>query len=512
MTACEPITMSTAKPTVLCIGGLDSSGIAGLSMDTRTCSAVGVHAAVVATANTAQSSSGFYAVNPCSLEVLQSQLAAAEDLNPRVVKIGYIASAQQVDFLASWLSERDVFVVYDPVLGSSGGECFADQPLLRAITTQLLPVVDCLTPNIAELGLLADASPVTQPFSELAVTETEVIEAVSQRARAECARGLLQAGCASIVAKGGHADGEQASDYFCSSSTDFWLHSPWQAAANSRGTGCAFASALAGAMAQAYGISDAVVMAKMIINQALMQSYSLNGQAGPVAAGGRFLCQSLVPKVSDGQAAFKHKFPSVDDQQPLGLYPVVDQVAWLERLLPLGITTIQLRIKSMPEDQLSAQIQRAVAISNQYRCRLFINDHWQLAIKHKAYGVHLGQEDLSKADLRAIHNAGLRLGISTHCHYEVARAHQYNPSYIAIGPIYQTTSKDMPWRPQGAAALRYWRECLDYPLVAIGGINAERLCEVLEAGADGIAMISAITGVANPEQATRELMVSLSEQ
>jgi rhodanese-related sulfurtransferase len=111
-----------------------------------------------------------------------------------------------------------------------------------------------------------------------------------------------------------------------------------------------------------------------------------------------------------------------------------------------------------------------------------------------AYGVHLGQEDLNDADVHKIHAAGLRLGISTHCYYEVARAHAYHPSYIAIGPVFKTDSKIMSFPPQGLDRLHYWRRLLpNYPLVAIGGINEMNMQDVLATGVDGVAMISAIT-------------------
>ncbi|MFN6886558.1 thiamine phosphate synthase, partial [Proteus mirabilis] len=88
-----------------------------------------------------------------------------------------------------------------------------------------------------------------------------------------------------------------------------------------------------------------------------------------------------------------------------------------------------------------------------YNARLFINDYWQLAIKHHAYGVHLGQEDLDIADLDAIKQSGLCLGISTHNDTELQRAKRLLPSYIALGHIFPTTTKDMPSKPQGLRAL-----------------------------------------------------------
>lgn len=195
-------------------------------------------------------------------------------------------------------------------------------------------------------------------------------------------------------------------------------------------------------------------------------------------------------------------FPDCGPQR-LGFYPIVDSAAWLERLLPLGVTTAQLRNKNLTGAALENEIKTAVALGKKYDCRLFINDYWELAIRHDAYGVHLGQEDLDMADLAQIHAAGLRLGISTHNLNEVQRAQTIQPSYMAIGPIFETTLKKMPYAPQGIDALRRWREMLDYPLVGIGGITLEIAPEILATGVDSIAVVSDVTQNPDPEARTR---------
>ena len=216
--------------------------------------------------------------------------------------------------------------------------------------------------------------------------------------------------------------------------------------------------------------------------------------------------------VAEPKSAFMT--PSLPDGQPcpIGLYPVVDSAEWLSRILPCGVTTIQLRVKNLSGVALEKEIQQSIEIATQYNCRLFINDYWQLAIKFKAYGVHLGQEDLCTADLNAIHQAGLRLGISTHCHYEVARAHRYKPSYIACGPVYHTNTKQMPWVPHGLKGFAYWRELLSYPLVAIGGINESRIENLKSLSPDGIAMITAITLAKDPQATTRKFAQQINEK
>lgn len=191
----------------------------------------------------------------------------------------------------------------------------------------------------------------------------------------------------------------------------------------------------------------------------------------------------------------------------LGLYPVVDSVSWIERLLAAGVRTIQLRIKDLPDREAEDSVRKAIALGRRYRARLFINDYWRLAIAHQAYGVHLGQEDLEVADLQAIRQAGLRLGISTHDDAERERAVALRPSYIALGHIFPTQTKLMPSAPQGVAQLqRHLPHLQGIPAVAIGGISLARVPEVLATGVGSIAVVSAITQAADWRTATAELL------
>lgn len=98
---------------------------------------------------------------------------------------------------------------------------------------------------------------------------------------------------------------------------------------------------------------------------------------------------------------------------------MVDSVAWIARLLEAGVRTLQLRIKDKRDEEVEADVVAAIALGRRYHARLFINDYWRLAVKHRAYGVHLGQEDLETTDLNAIRDAGLRLGVSTHDDMEI---------------------------------------------------------------------------------------------
>ena len=176
---------------------------------------------------------------------------------------------------------------------------------------------------------------------------------------------------------------------------------------------------------------------------------------------------------------------------PLEIYPLVDRAEKLETLFSLGITTAQLRIKDLKEQALKNEIIEAIKISNKYNARLFINDFWQLAIKHKAYGIHLGQEDLVDADLEAIHKAQIRLGVSTHTTKEIEMALEIEPSYLAIGPIFETKSKVVTYDTVGISELKQWSSNVNYPIVAIGGINLSNIQDIINIpSVNSIAMIS----------------------
>ena len=186
--------------------------------------------------------------------------------------------------------------------------------------------------------------------------------------------------------------------------------------------------------------------------------------------------------------------------QQLGLYAVLPDAAWVARMARAGVPTLQLRFKSEDPAAIAHEVQAAVNAVQGTNALLFINDHWQAAIDAGAYGVHLGQEDLDTADLNAIRQAGLRLGLSTHGYAEMLRADAHAPSYIAMGAVFPTTLKRMLTAPQGTGRLSAYVSVLrDYPLVAIGGIDATRLPDVMASGVGSAAVVRALVAAADPE-------------
>ena len=190
-------------------------------------------------------------------------------------------------------------------------------------------------------------------------------------------------------------------------------------------------------------------------------------------------------------------------------YPIVDSVDWIRLLLPIGVRLVQLRVKDRPIEQVRREIREARALCKHAGAQLVVNDYWQLALDEGCDFVHLGQVDLDGADIASLRHAGIRLGISTHSHEELERALALEPDYVALGPIYPTLLKVMPWSPQGLERITEWKQRIGKtPLIAIGGLTVERLPGVFKAGADVAAVVTDIVKHPEPEGRTREWLLA----
>jgi thiamine-phosphate pyrophosphorylase len=191
----------------------------------------------------------------------------------------------------------------------------------------------------------------------------------------------------------------------------------------------------------------------------------------------------------------------------LGLYAVLPDAEWVKRMANAGVPTVQLRFKSSDPRAVRQEIEAAVRAVEGTSSLLFINDHWEAAIDAGAYGLHLGQEDLAQAPLERIRASGIRLGVSTHGYAEMLLADQVSPSYLALGAVFPTTLKRMATAPQGTGRLQaYARLMQAYPLVAIGGIDQDKLPDVMRSGVGSVAVVRAIIGSPDPEAAAKSLM------
>lgn len=193
-------------------------------------------------------------------------------------------------------------------------------------------------------------------------------------------------------------------------------------------------------------------------------------------------------------------------------YPIFDSADWVRRGFAAGARLIQLRIKDADEATLRSEITLARDMARAAGGILVVNDHWQLAIELGCDWLHLGQEDLDTADLASIRRAGLKLGLSTHDDAELDRALSIAPDYIALGPVWPTILKKMPWAPQGLDRVADWKRRVgSVPLVAIGGLTPERGRAALDAGADVVSAVTDITLNPDPEARMAEWLTAVGE-
>ena len=490
-----------ARPIVWSIAGSDSGAGAGLQADLKAFEALDLHGCTAVAAITAQNSVSIERVEAVSTHLLDAQLAAlASDMAPLAVKTGLLGSVENVRCVARWIDrlrrDRPLALVVDPVWRASTGATFASQEMRQVMLRELLPRATAITPNRQEAGWLLGQD--LGPGSGSAAIES-------------AAKALRALGTQAVVITGGDSGSTRSTDYLDSTGARGWISLPRVDTVHHHGSGCVFAASMAGALALDFCVADAAIIAKMSTTHALRCGSGAGRGSGPVRPQRGFaLHREWLPSLNRSPVAIDQSFAPLEDRR-LGLYAVVDSFAWVERVLAAGVRSVQLRIKSGTSEHVSREVLQSVKAAQAAKAQLFINDHWQLAIEHGAYGVHLGQEDLTAADLDGLQRAGLRIGLSTHSYWEVCRARALRPSYIACGPIYPTTTKDMPWRPQGAANLAYWCRVLSDPVVAIAGMDKQRSREAIRCGAAGVAVLRGITQALDPELAMRELKAAICE-
>lgn len=397
-----------------------------------------------------------------------------------VVKVGPVHDEGHLAVLLHVLEGAEARVILDGDVFGSLSETRLDAATAAFIKQKVFPVTALFTPDIDEAEQLLNRPIVSHDQMALAAEE------------------IVGMGTKAVLLKGGQLPGGTAAfDYFTDGTDRYWIAAnrlPPQLVSEHKGMIANLATAIAAGLAHGLEMRDAVVMARGFMRRA----YRAGAEEPPP-----FPCEPVdFPWVAQHPASERAPFPAIEGPWP-DFYPIVDSFDWVKRLAACGVKTVQLRVKNREGAALEKEIQKSVAFCREKNIRLFINDFWPLAIRHGAYGVHLGQEDILTADIAAIRAAGLRLGLSTHCYHEAAVAHGLRPSYIALGPIYPTKIKAMLFPPQGVDTLKLWKKLLDYPLVVIGGITLDRASEVLDAGADMVSVITDVTQHSDPEARAR---------
>ncbi|MCL2919270.1 thiamine phosphate synthase [Shewanella litorisediminis] len=509
----------SVRPVVWTIAGSDSGGGAGIQADLLTLHDLGCHGCSVITALTAQNSVAVTAVEPVSAAMLNAQLEALKaDLYPSAVKIGLIGNQQQLEFLADWLGDNlpGVPVILDPVMVASCGDGLQSRE--EAPETDDVKGKPCLdfSPFVGKISLI------TPNKAELARLTGELL--ADDDALVIAADRLWQRFGGSVLAKGGDCPWQQprAKDLLLLGDIPtisplhrrqgFWLSGERVATAHNHGSGCTLSSAIAAFVARGLVLPDAVLLAKAYVFEGLRQASAVGKGPGPLARTGIPESLTAMASIYPLHESRSHRLPTKGFTRlgrNLGVYPVVADIDMLEALLEAGAKTIQLRIKGEigPGSPAEADIIRAIELGRQYQARVFINDHWRLAISYGAFGVHLGQEDVDTVPLDAIAEAGMALGLSSHGLFEALLALELHPSYLALGHIFPTTTKEMPSKPQGLETLALLTKIVStaVPTVAIGGIEAGNLPKVAATGVDNIAVVRAVTEASDPAAAFRAL-------
>jgi hydroxymethylpyrimidine kinase / phosphomethylpyrimidine kinase / thiamine-phosphate diphosphorylase len=463
------------------MGGYDPSGHAGITVDHRTVDALGVSYASLITALTVQNATTCHSIKAVDPSILMQQAETLlEEEKPSLMKIGMIPDVQTLMTITGLLNKLNIPCIVDPVISTSSGDQIVNTKLMNAIRKKLFPKTTLLTPNRQEAETLSGVhihSPADYPLA---------------------AKKMLEMGTKAVLIKDGHGFGEWCVDYFEDQSHSFWIWTPRQKHKSVRGTGCCLSSAISAAYLQLGELAEAVIVGIAYVKRAIrLASPMLYHAPWPVES-------TDMPCVTDSidQKPRREPFPLCGFQF-FGFYPIVPSADWIDKLVEWRSPTAQLRVKESCPD-LNSEIQQAVKYVKGGDCSLFINDHWELAVKHHAYGVHLGQTDILKADIASLVSSGVRLGISTHSYEELARALAYNPSYVALGPIFPTTTKKIPWKPQGIDRINNWKELAGRPLVAIGGMSLENARDAWLSGADAIAFVRELTESKNPEKVVKQ--------
>ena len=481
-----------SRPAVLLIGGLDPQGCAGIVADIQTVTAHGCHGVPLLTCLTEQTSQGLTSIGALSEDVFMRQYqSCVSDFNIAAIKIGFISNINIAYCISKIIDQHDVPVVLDPVLSSSsGGITLKDNKKIRRFMIEdLLFKITLLTPNLPELAILTKSS-------NISIHNIKVVTAQ-----------LISKGLAVCLVTGGHANSKWSADYLNINNSSFSYCYNQKLDKDVRGTGCVLASSIASNLTFNHDICDAVILSKAYVNQGIQKVYSMGCHTLLKHTIVKIKLNNL-PKLCYDHDLIGSQFNFPKCRKRLGIYPIVNSSDWIKRLVRENIITIQLRMKDISDDQFKRkEIRKAISYCDK-SIAFFVNDHWQLAIEENAYGIHLGQKDLHDANLGAIMQAGLRLGISVHSYWELARALAINPSYISLGPLFKTTSKKMSFVPQGMGQVKTWLELLgdSYPLVAIGGIDQQRAEILNKMGIGSVAIISAITKANDYKKIIRDLL------
>ena len=526
--------LKTIRPIVWSIANSDSAAGISIQADHLTIQDLGGDACEVVTAVTTRNSENTTSITATSSKLLLNRLnCLLSDLMPSAIKIGLLVNAEQFQLVSQWLEtvltdyqqthKLSIPIIWDPVTVSNCEHSLTlvnNQPTTHDYLC-LAKHVTLITFNESELKQFAGM------FTNGDVSSQSAVDCVSN------------ALSANILVTGGDSDDKYTTDWLAAKSiahtsplherqcigfksirvnTNYDQDNSGVLNSGVLLSSSTLSSAITTTMALGHPLLDAIVIAKAYVQQGLLNAHSLNKGSGISAQKGwpsDLICfpEILLPKYPCVSMMPSLKFAAITE--PLQVYTVTQSLHVLEQVLKAGARTVQLRIKldantgavsqdpvQCHHDKIENDIICAIALGRQYEAQVFINDHWQLALKHSAFGVHLGQEDLLHADLSQIAEAGLALGLSSHGYFEMLLVQQFSPSYLAIGHIFPTPTKQMPSLPQGLLKLSRYCQLLSgkIPLVAIGGVTMHNLPQLKSTLVNDVAVVRGIELAENPGQ------------
>ena len=247
-------------PIALTIAGSDSGGGAGIQADIKAMSALGVYAASVITALTAQNTCKVQSIYPVSTDFIQDQIHTVfEDLDIKAVKIGMLGTPAVIQAVADAMSHYpETPVVLDPVMVAKSGDKLLQDDAIESLKEHLLPKAAIITPNLPEAAEL-----------------TGMKEPTSLEEMREILEVFKEMQIKSILLKGGHLGGDTSDDLFFDGQTDRCLSSPRINTANSHGTGCTLSASIAAGLAKGLPLVDAVTQGKAYLSKALQHADTL---------------------------------------------------------------------------------------------------------------------------------------------------------------------------------------------------------------------------------------------
>lgn len=470
---------------VLTIAGSDSSGGAGIQADIKTISALGCYAYSAVTAVTVQDTQGVSEVHAIPPHIVEGQIRAVmDDIPPKAVKIGMVNDVATIRAISKVMRKYSPkYVVVDPVMVSTSGSPLMQPEAVDTFTKELMPIATLLTPNLPEAEVLKNVKPSSY-----------------------------------VLVKGGHCDeGPEKVDrlYDAKGTLVRTYRGESVYTKNTHGTGCSLSSAITALLARGCGLEEAIERAKQWLTEAIKAGTGVEIGRGHGPINHFFSPEPLITICHRGGPKIeKHKFALqfITHQN--------ERFGYLQgavKALEGGCRWIQLRMKKASDEEVRNVTNQLKPICMEYGAVLLLDDRVELAKELHVDGVHLGKGDMAIDKAREIIGKGKIIGGTANTLDDILRLSEAGVDYIGCGPFRFTTTKERLSPILGTDGYRnimrdVRRQCKPpIPIVAIGGITANDIPEILGTGVDGIAMSGAILNSNDPTGETRKIVSTIEQ-